>query len=195
MFRNYTSWSAPYNFSSSGELGYTVSGLVYNRDIEPPRFMGAVGMDISAEAARYLFGGENVTMEETIEVMYEIINNMKETEFSATCEQQRINLTYCETQSIRHLSGGNAAICLPPKVDLTTEQAKELLPAIDGDIILNITDQNVTANITGDELLDPNGEVDSTTDDEKGEAIFDQVLNCSKGFLSPCPVSAKFLLC
>lgn len=127
-FYNYTSWSAPYNFTSSGKLGYTVSGLVYNRDVQPPLFMGAVGMDISADAARQLYGG---TMEETVQAMNEIIDEIKETKFNATCDQQRINLTYCEVQSLRQLAGGSGAICAPP--------------------VVNATDQNVTGD--GDDTL------------------------------------------
>ncbi len=117
-FYNYTSWSEPYIFTSSGQLGYTVSGLVYNRDVQPPLFMGAVGMDISANAARQLYGG---TMEETVQVMNEIIEEIKETKFNATCDQQRINLTYCEVQSLRQLAGGNGAICASPEVNVTNQ--------------------------------------------------------------------------
>lgn len=115
-FYNYTSWSAPYNFTSSGKLGYTISGLVYNREVEPPLFMGAVGMDISAEAARQLYGG---TLEETVQAMNEIIDEIKETKFNATCDQQRINLTYCEVQSLRQLAGGNGAVCELPDANVT----------------------------------------------------------------------------
>lgn len=117
-FYNYTSWSVPYIFTSSGQLGYTVSGLVYNRDVQPPLFMGAVGMDISANAARQLYGG---TMEETVQVMNEIIEEIKETKFNATCDQQRINLTYCEVQSLRQLAGGNGAVCASPVVNVTNQ--------------------------------------------------------------------------
>lgn len=117
-FYNYTSWSEPYIFTSSGKLGYTVSGLVYNRDVQPPLFMGAVGMDISAEAAKQLYGG---TMEETVQVMNEIIDEIKETKFNATCDQQRINLTFCEVQSLRQLAGGSGSICVPPDVNATNQ--------------------------------------------------------------------------
>jgi len=181
-FYNYTSWSAPYTFSS-GELGYTISGLVYNRDVAPPQFMGAVGMDISAEAARQLYGG---TMEETVQVMNEIIISTKENEFNATCEQQRINLTYCETQSMRYLSGGYEAICIPEKVNLTTDEVNTLFSAGDADKTLNITDRNITANITGDLSVFGPTEIEVPTESEVGEAIFDGLLDCQESFLTPC---------
>lgn len=121
-FYNYTSWSDPYIFTSSGKLGYTVSGLVYKREAEPPLFMGAVGMDISAEAARQLYGG---TTEEAVQAMSEIIDDMKEMKFNATCDQQRINLTYCEVQSLRQIAGGSEAICLPQIVNVTFQNITE----------------------------------------------------------------------
>ncbi len=133
-----------------------MSALVYNRDVEPPRFMGAVGMDISAEATRNLFGG---TMEETEMAMDEIISNIKETEFNATCEQQRINLTYCEIQSVRQLAGGNEAVCFPP---------------------VEVTDQNTSGSLFDYELgLDVFAKSGAITD-------FD-LQNCSKAFIPLCP--------
>lgn len=185
-FYNYTSWSAPYTFATSGELGYTVSGLVYNRDVEPPRYMGAVGMDISAEAARQLYGG---TMDQTVKALNEIIGNINLEDYNATCEQQRINLTYCETQSMRQLNGGNEAICIPKEIDIAADELEDILPTevIGGDIELNVTDENITANVTSDFLLGDNTvEDEGPTEDEVKEAIFDSVLNCSKGFIAHC---------
>jgi hypothetical protein len=156
-FYNYTSWSKPYKFTSGNKLGYTVSALVYNRDVQPPRFMGAVGMDISAEAAKNLYGG---TMEETEEAMNEIIRSITEKEFSATCEQQRIKLTYCEIQSVRQLAGGDEAVCFPSN--------------------LNVTNQNATGILFDDELGP--GVI------AKSGAINDlHLLNCSKAFIPQCP--------
>lgn len=39
--QNFTTWSDPYIFASSQEVGYTVSALLYDRSISPPRFIGA----------------------------------------------------------------------------------------------------------------------------------------------------------
>lgn len=197
-FYNYTSWSNPYTFATSGELGYTVSSLVYNRDVEPPRFMGAVGMDISAEAARQLYGG---TMDETIAVMTEYLNTRKEEEFNTTCDQQRINLTYCETQSMRQLAGGNGAICLPKEVNISSEKLDDVLEVIDGDagdVTVNTTDKNtttvvidetaLTSTLNDDDVASQSNttEIGGPTDDAVNSAIFDDILNCSKGFISPC---------
>mmetsp|Transcript_4231 Transcript_4231/g.9393 ORF Transcript_4231/g.9393 Transcript_4231/m.9393 type:complete len:294 (-) Transcript_4231:121-1002(-) len=201
-FYNFTSWSSPYNFSTSKELGYTVSALVYDRDVAPPRFMGAVGMDISAEAARKLYGG---TMEETVIVMKGILGERMENEFNATCEQQRINLTYCETQSMRYHYGGYEAICLPDQAELTPDEANILFspatpnngvlfptPATTNngvvfpspttvETIINVTDGNTTQNFT--EII----EVDVPTKAEVEEAFFEGLLKCEEAFTKPCP--------
>lgn len=171
-FFNYTHWSEPYVFTSSNSTGYTVSALVYNRDVDPNQFMGAVGMDISLEAAMNLYG--STSMEETQKVMNDIIINIRETEFNATCEQQRINLTYCETQSVRYLAGGIGAICFPTEIfneQAATENATnttENATAIENATI-------TTENATIFRLL-------------QSESLGDlALLNCSKAFLSPCP--------
>jgi hypothetical protein len=168
-FFNYTHWSEPYVFTSSNSTGFTVSALVYNRNVEPPQFMGAVGMDISLEAAMKLYG--STSMEETQVVMNDIITNIRETEFSATCEQQRINLTYCETQSVRYLAGGIGAICFPNE-------------SFDENATINatITTENVTINAT---ITTENATIFRLL---QSESLGDlALLNCSKAFLSPCP--------
>jgi len=182
-FRNFTDWSQPYTFATSGALGYTVSSLVYNRDVAPPQFMGAVGMDIGAEAARELYGG---TMEETVTVMNEIIQANKLQKYNASCEQQKINLTYCETQSMRYLSGGYAAICAPAKADLTTDDVKDLVSATNADAgtTLNVTDKNTTSVDTS-EVFDLT-EDDTPTESEVQEVVFTKLLNCSQGFVTAC---------
>ncbi|KAL9181305.1 hypothetical protein ACHAXT_010110 [Thalassiosira profunda] len=193
-FRNYTSWSEPYNFTTSGEIGYTVSSLVYNRDVEPARFMGAVGMDISAKAAQELYGG---SMNETIIAMEQIIQASEERNFNATCNQQRINLTYCETQSMRHMTGGNAAICLPekPETNISKDEVEDILPPADSIIVeeaLNVTGTNGTnaTSTVPDQVEDfvfDGEEIERPTEGEVDELIFDALLNCSKGFLPNCP--------
>lgn len=160
-FFNYTHWSEPYVFTSSNSTGFTVSALVYDRNVEPPQFMGAVGMDISLEAAMNLYG--STSMEETQKVMNDIIINIQETEFDATCEQQRINLTYCETQSVRYLAGGIGAVCLPN--ELFNEENTTIITE-------NVT--ITTENATIFRLL-------------QSVSLGDLLLNCSKSFLSPCP--------
>jgi hypothetical protein len=150
-----------------------VSALVYNRDVEPPRFMGAVGMDISAEAAKNLYGG---TMEETEKAMDEIISNIKEMEFNASCEQQRINLTYCEIQSVRQLAGGDEAVCFPSNLNVMQDSSS----AAEAMIILNVTDQNATENLFVNELspglIAGSGAINDL-----------QLLNCSNAFIPQCP--------
>jgi len=164
-FYNYTTWSKPYNFTS-GRLGYTVSALVYDREVEPPRFEGAVGMDVSVDAAMRLFNG---TSSETQIAIQQITQNITATNYSTTCDQQRINLTKCEIQSIRHYAGGNSALCFPENTQ-TVSTTPATLPA-----------SNATTNTTEG----PNDTVDFVTDEEL--TFFDDVLNCSKAFVQPCP--------
>lgn len=166
-FYNYTTWSNPYNFTS-GSLGYTVSALVYDRNVEPPRFEGAVGMDVSVDAAVRVYNG---TVSETEKAIARITRNITLQNYNTTCDVQRINLTKCEVQSIRHYAGGNAAVCIPEKIQ-TKPTTPATLPAL-----------NTTANITGDSETD--GLTDFVTDEEA--AFFDDAINCSKAFVQPCP--------
>lgn len=166
-FYNYTTWSNPYNFTS-GRLGYTVSALVYDRSVEPPRFEGAVGMDVSADAAVRVFNG---TLSETENAIKRITQSITVQNYNTTCDQQRINLTKCEVQSIRHYSGGNAAVCVPEKI-----QTLPTTPAA-------LPDVNATTNITVDVEID--GVTDFVTDEVA--TFFDDTLNCSKAFVQPCP--------
>lgn len=139
-------------------------------------------MDIQLAAAQSLYGG---TMNETMIAMNEIVNNIKLLNYNTSCEQQKIDLNYCETQSMRQENGGNRAICLPKEIDVPQDVVEEL---VQPDIELNITDANFTGNITGDELLGDTVEITSKegpTEDEIEEAVFEDVLNCSKGFVQP----------
>ena len=189
-FYNYTRWSGPYTFASGGDLGYTVTGLVYNRDVEPPIFMGTAAMDISAAAAMKLYGqgmNRTVTIDETIAVVNEIIDNIDLTEYNTTCEQQHINLTYCETQSLRHLYAGNAAICIPPDADLSDTDEEELLTDPGSLLTLdmsNVSPPNTTNATSSSNMTDI--DPDALTDDEIDEVIFKDILNCSKGFVKQC---------
>ena len=168
-FYNYTTWSNPYNFSSGGS-GYTVSALVYDRNVEPPRFKGAVGMDVSVTAAVRVFNG---TMSETQNAIKRIIQSITVQNYNTTCDQQRINLTKCETQSIRHYGGGNAAVCIPEKEKKeTVSTTQTTVPT------LNVTTSNSTVDT-------PDGFSDFVTEEEA--MYFNDVLNCSKAFVLPCP--------
>jgi len=166
-FYNYTTWSNPYNFTS-GNLGYTVSALVYDRNVEPPRFEGAVGMDVSVDAAVRVYKG---TVSETERAIARITQNITLQNYNTTCDQQRINLTKCEVQSIRHYAGGNAAVCIPEKTQ-TLPTTPVTLPVL-----------NTTTNITVDSEID--GLTDFVTDEVA--TFFDDTLNCSKAFVQPCP--------
>mmetsp|Transcript_1326 Transcript_1326/g.2174 ORF Transcript_1326/g.2174 Transcript_1326/m.2174 type:complete len:678 (+) Transcript_1326:203-2236(+) len=169
-FYNYTTWSNPYNFTS-GRLGYTVSSLVYDRNVEPPRFEGAVGMDVSVDAAIRVFNG---TLLETEDAIKRITRDITVQNYNTTCDQQRINLTKCEIQSIRHYAGGNAAVCIPEKTQ-TVSTTPAMLPV------------NATTNITVAPEVD--GETDGLTDfiSEEAADFFEDALNCSKAFVQPCP--------
>lgn len=180
-FYSYTHWSEPYIFSSSNSSGYTVSALVYNRDVEPPQFMGAVGMDISAKVAMNLYGG---TMQDTQIAMGEIINNIRETEFNTTCEQQRINLTDCEIQSVRYLAGGIIAICFPTELNETLAPSTAAANAVIN--TENATIATVNAPVAAENATNA-AENATRTLFESGTIDNLLLLNCSKAFLAPCP--------
>lgn len=109
---------------------------------------------MSAEAARQLHGG---SLEETEQAIKDITKNITESNFNVTCGQQRINLTYCEIQSIRHFSAGDYAICLPRKA-ASEMKVENIVNATDG--------------------LSP---AKNITEEVKDEFIFDNLLNCTKG--------------
>lgn len=182
-FYNYTSWSKPYEFSTTGETGYTISASVYNREIKPPVFSGTVGMDIGIEAAVKLYGGSE---NETVTALNEIITDITDTQYNTTCAQQRINLTYCETQSSRQMNGGNQAICIPPNMTSTDEA---IVLSDNNDVVTNITATNETVLVNITEDLG-----DKPTPNEIEEVIFDKLLNCSQGFLKQCPGKSAFVL-
>lgn len=126
-------------------------------------------------------------MEETVQAMSEIINNITESNFNTTCEQQRINLTDCETQSMRQLYGGNDAICLSEEE--AAAAVEDILPDDTGDIIAEL---NNTGNITGDVTLNDTTVDETIADNVAGEVNFGEVLNCSQSFLTPCPGKEEY---
>ena len=44
---DFVAWVAPYEYSTTGELGTTASAPVYDRSVDPPILAGVVGLDFS----------------------------------------------------------------------------------------------------------------------------------------------------
>lgn len=86
---NFTTWSDPYTFTSSGETGYTVSALLYDRSIAPPRFIGAVGIDFLLSAAMKIY---QASEEETIKAIKRLTSFISQANLNMTCKQQKIDL-------------------------------------------------------------------------------------------------------
>lgn len=72
--------------------------------------MALVGIDFLISAAMEIY---EASEEETIKAINRLTSYIAEENFAFTCEQQEINLTYCELQSLRHFSGGEEAVCIP----------------------------------------------------------------------------------
>ena len=164
-FMNYTRWSKPYIFTYSGKLGYTVSALAYDRSVQPARFAGAVGVDVTLEAAMKLYGGNE---QETLLAMDELIKNFTEA-FNTTCDQQRLDLTHCDRQSLRYTGGGTASICVSAKQEAAGYAS----------VIKNTTQSNTT--LFEEDLI----KVEEKGDLDEGE-LFEKMLNCTDAFAVPC---------
>lgn len=147
--QNFTTWSDPYTFTSSGETGYTVSALLYDRAVAPPRFIGAVGIDFLLSAAAKIY---QASEEEIIKAIERLTTYIAETNFAMTCEQQKINLTYCEVQSLRYFSGGNDAICIPPS--LQDDQGGLDIAKLEAYLLEQNTAEAYTSSLSDTETID-----------------------------------------
>ena len=96
-FDDFAAWVEPYSFATGGLLGTTVSAPVYDRTdpMNPPIFLGVVGVDFSLQAIDYALsdGNEEDAREESIK---RIVATSE-----ASCPPP-FSLTQCELQSWSH---------------------------------------------------------------------------------------------
>jgi len=97
--QDWSAWVEPYQYSSSGVLGTTVSAPVYDRDKQPPLFLGVVGFDFRLSAIDVaLEGGSQKTLERVIK--------------HSTAKCPSLELDLCTMESFRRSgSAGDDALC------------------------------------------------------------------------------------
>ena len=138
--------------------------------------------------------------EETIKAISRLTSFISLTDLKDTCAQQTINLTYCELQSLRYYSGGDATVCIPEEFqddEGRMDQAKLEAYLLEQNttevqtvqLNVNETDVNATGEI---DLITSNKtnvtiQVEVQSVDELSVQTILQNLNCSSAFVSPCP--------
>ena len=95
---DFVAWVAPYEYSTTGELGTTASAPVYDRSVTPPVLAGVVGIDFSFAAMERALG------EEGERARNDILSNIVERS-AASCP--RLDLTKCQLQSLREFGSGD----------------------------------------------------------------------------------------
>ena len=96
---DFTAWVEPYAFATGGIMGTTVSAPVYDRTIDPPQFLGAVGVDFPLVAIDKTLDGDSQKS------LDEIVKRSK-----AVCPA--LKLGQCALESFRRRGlAGNEALC------------------------------------------------------------------------------------
>jgi len=96
----FAAWVDPYLYSDGYTLGTTVSAPVFDRSVEPPVLVGAVGLDIPMSVMDKALGvdaGSRETLNKLV---------LRSTAFCPTS-----NLTNCVLQSLRLEAGTDEALC------------------------------------------------------------------------------------
>ncbi|KAL7540189.1 hypothetical protein ACHAXR_009925 [Thalassiosira sp. AJA248-18] len=98
---DFASWVEPYEFANpAGKTGTTVSAPVYDRSVEPPLFVGVVGVDMYMDALEQVLG-EDATSSTMLQRFVQL----------STARCPKIDLTECELDALRFLGGGEEATC------------------------------------------------------------------------------------
>ncbi len=53
----FVAWVEPYSYATGGDKGTTVSAPVYDRSVNPPLFIGVVGVDFTVKFMEEIVGG------------------------------------------------------------------------------------------------------------------------------------------
>ncbi|KAL3788697.1 hypothetical protein ACHAW5_010560 [Stephanodiscus triporus] len=104
---DFVAWVEPYVFATGGMMGTTVSVPVYDRNVTPYLFLGVVGIDVFIGSSDiYMSAIERILGEEaTSSIMLERFVARS----TASCP--KIELSACELDALRFLSGGEDATC------------------------------------------------------------------------------------
>jgi hypothetical protein len=96
---DFTAWVEPYAFATGGIMGTTVSAPVYDRTVNPPQFLGAVGVDFPLVAIDKTLDGDS---QKSLDA---IVKRSK-----AVCPT--LGLSHCALESFRRRGvAGDEALC------------------------------------------------------------------------------------
>lgn len=97
---DFVTWVEPYAFTTGGMMGTTVSVPVYDQNVTPRLFLGVVGIDVYMSAIEQVLG-EEATSSTMLERFV--------ARSTASCP--KVELSACELDALRFLSGGEDATC------------------------------------------------------------------------------------
>ena len=98
---DFAAWVEPYEFANpAGAMGTTVSAPVYDRSVDPPLFLGVVGIDIYMDTIEKVLG-EGATSSAMLDRFVRL----------STAQCPAIELSECELEALRFLGGGEEATC------------------------------------------------------------------------------------
>ena len=125
-------------------------------------------------------------------------------EFQFSCESGVINLTYCEVQSLRHFSAGDAAICVPKQYQneqggLDLELLESYILGQNTTVEISVNNSTVTTTVGNNTAIEtmatPNGTMTTNETvvyniqslDELSTLTILEILKCTNAFVEPCP--------
>jgi hypothetical protein len=99
--KNFVAWVEPFAFATGGEIGTAVSAPIYDRSVNPPMFVGVVGMDFTVTFMEAVVGAGTDSYKTVLDSLVK----------SSTAICPKLNLKECYLQTLRKLSGGTKAMC------------------------------------------------------------------------------------
>lgn len=100
---DFVAWVAPYEYSTTGELGTTASAPVYDRSVNPPILAGVVGLDFSFVAMERALGNEGEASKNAI--VDKIVKRSV-----AVCPGLNYTEDVCQLESLREYGSGEQRI-------------------------------------------------------------------------------------
>ena len=106
--KDFVAWVEPYDYAHGDEKGTTVSAPVYDRSVNPPMFVGVVGIDFTVKFMEEIAGSGELAYDIALKPEKAVLNTLVK---KSTARCPKLNLNDCELQAMRKLSGGDAAMC------------------------------------------------------------------------------------
>lgn len=110
--RDFVAWVEPYLYESGEDYGTTVSAPVYDRSVDPPIWLGVVGVDFTVGAMTRVVGGSNA---------YEVVLEKLVATSVARCPALDDAKLPCLIESLRREAGNDASCGVECPVDVRSE--------------------------------------------------------------------------